>query len=263
PATTVTVPNVPGPYVFRLTASDGQLTSSGNTFLNVNPPNQPPVISNVSIVPAQFIALPANTITITNKVTDDGLPSGTVNIPWIQLIGPAPVVFSAPNQPATQVTFSAPGSYVVEMVADDTQLRSTFQLNLSVQPQNQAPVVSAGPNQSIALPANTVSLVGSVSDDGLPSGSSLTQQWSEVSGPAAVDFSTPTSTTTQATFPVAGTYDLRLTASDTQLTGSADAIITVLPAPQNLPPVVSAGLNHTATLPGPNSSITALLSHSA
>src|SRR5262249_7787624 len=153
-------------------------------------------------------------------------------------------VFSAPTQAVTQVTFSAPGSYLLEVIADDTQLRSTLPLGITVSPENQAPVVSICCNQSIVLPNATVTLQGTVRDDGLPFGQPVTQQWSLVSPPSgSVVFSAPTSTTTQATFSVAGTYDVRLTASDTQLTGSADVIITVLPAPQNLPPVVSAGPN--------------------
>src|SRR5262249_14542454 len=83
---------------------------------------------------------------------------------------------------------------------------------------NQAPVVSAGPNQNLFLPTSTLQLVGSVLDDGLPIGGTLTKQWSELSGPAAVSFGTPTQAATTATFSQAGTYVLQLSASDSQLT---------------------------------------------
>lgn len=262
PATTVTFPSSPGSYLLQLTASDGQFSSSSTTAVTVNAANQPPQVSITSFVPSSTISLPANVITINGKVTDDGLPNGTLNISWLQLSGPAPVVFSAPNQAVTQVTFSAPGSYQLQLTADDTQLHSTANAFVQVNPQNQAPVVSAGPNQTIALPTTTVTLQGTVRDDGLPSGATVTQQWSGVSGPAAVAFSAPTSTTTQATLTVAGTYDLRLTASDTQLSSSSDVIITVLSAPQNLPPVVSAGLNQTVTLPSPTQSVVVFLNGS-
>ncbi|HEY6248722.1 MAG TPA: RHS repeat-associated core domain-containing protein [Candidatus Angelobacter sp.] len=260
PVTTVTLPQIPGTYTFRLTANDGQLTSTSDTGVVVNPANQPPSVVITSVDPvSETITLPTNSVTIGATITDDGLPSGILNIAWSQLTGPAPVVFSAPNQATTKVTFSTAGFYVLQVMGDDTQLHSTSQIGITVRPQNQAPVVNAGPNQSIALPTNTVTLNGTVRDDGLPAGAPVTQQWSEVSGPAPVSFSSPTSTTTQATFSTAGTYDLRLTASDTQLTGSSDVIITVLSAPQNLPPVVSAGLNQTVTLPGPNSSVQVFL----
>src|SRR5439155_8783384 len=45
---------------------------------------------------------------------------------------------------------------------------------------NQPPTVSAGSNQTITLPA-TATLNGTVTDDGLPAGSTLTQTWSKVS----------------------------------------------------------------------------------
>ncbi len=99
-------------------------------------------------------------------------------------------------------------------------------------PQNLAPVVNAGPDQTITLP-NAANLVGSVSDDGLPQGAGLTQQWSVVSAPpsGSVSFGSPTFPTTTASFSTAGTYTLRLTASDTQLTGSDDVTVVASSAP--------------------------------
>jgi len=93
---------------------------------------------------------------------------------------------------------------------------------------NQPPVVSAGANQTITLPTNTVTLNGTATDDGLPSGTLLVT-WSLVSGPAAVTFATPNAPVTQATFPISGTYVLRLSASDTQFTTTSDVTITVNP----------------------------------
>jgi RHS repeat-associated protein len=259
PVTVVTFPPTPGVYAFTLSASDGQFTTSSFNSVTVNPANQAPV---VNVTSPFSITLPTNVATMNGTVTDDGLPSGIINIQWVMLSGAAPVVFSAPNQAVTQVTFSKAGGYQLQLRADDTQLQTVHSVFIQVNPQNQAPVVSAGPNQSIALPTNTVTLQGTVTDDGLPAGATVTQQWSEVSGPAPVTFSAPTSTTTQATFTTAGTYDLRLTASDTQLTGSADVTITVAPGPQNLPPTVSAGLNQVLTLPGPNQSVSVFLNGS-
>ncbi len=107
---------------------------------------------------------------------------------------------------------------------------------------NQAPVVNAGPNQTITLPMNTVTLNGTVTDDGLPN-NTLTISWSQVSGPTGVTFSSPNTAVTQATFPGAGTYVLQLTANDSQLSTSATVTVTVNPA--NQPPVVNAGPNQT------------------
>src|SRR5262249_61132060 len=94
--------------------------------------------------------------------------------------------------------------------------------------QNHAPVVSAGPDLTITLP-NTATLNGTATDDGLPAGSHLTITWSEVSGPGTVTFSSPSTAVTTASFSVAGTYVVRLSASDGDLASSDDAEVRGIP----------------------------------
>src|SRR5262245_56592577 len=74
---------------------------------------------------------------------------------------------------------------------------------------NQAPSVDAGEDQSVTLPDGAV-LSGTVSDDGLPTGASLTTTWSQLSGPGTVSFGDRFALSTPATFSSAGTYLLRL-----------------------------------------------------
>jgi hypothetical protein len=95
-------------------------------------------------------------------------------------------------------------------------------------PSNRAPVVSAGPDLAITLPA-TASLAGSVSDDGLPAGGSLAATWSAVSGPGTVSFTDANATSTTASFSTAGDYVLRLTATDGELSASDTVSVTVAP----------------------------------
>jgi len=80
--------------------------------------------------------------------------------------------------------------------------------------QNHAPAVNAGPDQSIPQNAGTVTLRGSVSDDGLPLGGTLTVQWSRMSGPGNVSFAEPARLDTTASFDTPGIYILQLTADD-------------------------------------------------
>ena len=91
---------------------------------------------------------------------------------------------------------------------------------------NQTPVADAGPNQTVTMP-DSVTLAGSVSDDGLPEGAPLTSLWSQVSGPGTATFTDPTSPMTDVTFSAPGAYVLRLTASDTELQGTDDVTVTV------------------------------------
>ena len=91
---------------------------------------------------------------------------------------------------------------------------------------NDAPVVSAGPDQVIAYPAQA-SLNGSATDDGLPKGGALTSTWTKVSGPGEVVFSNARSPVTLASFSDPGTYVLRLSASDSTKSASDDVTVTV------------------------------------
>jgi hypothetical protein len=91
---------------------------------------------------------------------------------------------------------------------------------------NQKPVVDAGPDQAITLP-NVATLNGSVAEDGLPLGGTLSLWWSVVSGAGTVTFANSNAAITTALFSTPGTYLLQLTATDTLLTNSDEIIITV------------------------------------
>ncbi len=94
---------------------------------------------------------------------------------------------------------------------------------------NQAPLVSAGLDQTITLPASA-SLDGAASDDGLPNPpASLATGWSRISGPGTVTFGNAGNMDTTASFSTSGTYVLRLTANDGALTSSDDVTVTVFP----------------------------------
>ena len=91
--------------------------------------------------------------------------------------------------------------------------------------------MDAGPDQTITLPADAL-LDGTVSDDGLPlPPGALTTTWSTGSGPGPVSFQDASAADTRATFTTAGTYVLRLTASDGALSATDSVQIVVLPEP--------------------------------
>lgn len=91
---------------------------------------------------------------------------------------------------------------------------------------NQPPEVGAGPDQTITLPSSAA-LSGTVTDDGLPAGANVTSTWSLVSGPGLATFADPDSPSTTVSFTAAGSYTLRLTATDTELEASDDVVVTV------------------------------------
>ena len=114
---------------------------------------------------------------------------------------------------------------------------------------NASPSVNAGQDQSLTLPS-TASLSGIVSDDGLPNPpASTTKTWSKTSGPGTVTFANANAAATTATFSTAGTYVLRLTASDSALSSSDEVTLTVSAAGGNVAPTANAGSDQTITLP--------------
>ena len=101
---------------------------------------------------------------------------------------------------------------------------------LAGNPGNQAPVVNAGADQSITLPA-TVALSGTAVDDGNPNPpGALTIAWTLVTGPGTVTFTNPNALSTTASFSTAGAYTLRLSASDSAAGGSDQVVVNVAPA---------------------------------
>jgi parallel beta-helix repeat protein len=90
---------------------------------------------------------------------------------------------------------------------------------------NQPPTVNAGPDQNVLLP-DAAALSGQAYDDGLPAGT-LGYGWSQVAGPAGATIADPSALATTVTFPSAGTYTFRLTASDSALTVADDVAIAV------------------------------------
>ena len=93
---------------------------------------------------------------------------------------------------------------------------------------NQAPIVrllgagrGRGGAKMTGVQSESVSLFGSVADEGLPRSGTLTVGWKFVSGPGTVTFEDPQEARTHATFSAPGTYELELSASDGELTSSA------------------------------------------
>ena len=196
-------------------------------YITGNGTNQAPT---VTAGPDQSITLP-NAATLDGTVSDDGLPNppGVVTTTWSQISGPGTVTFADATAVDTTASFPVDGTYVLRLTADDSLLTAFDELTVTVNPiaANQVPTVAAGPDQSITLP-NAATLDGTVSDDGLPNPPGVvTTTWSQISGPGTVTFADATAVDTTASFPVDGTYVLRLTADDSLLTAFDELTVTV------------------------------------
>jgi len=190
----------------------------------------------VNAGPDQTVPFP--TATLTGSATDDGLPNppGALTYTWSVVTGPDTVSFADASAPNTTATFSQSGVYTLRLTAFDGAASSSDDVVITV---DQPPVVNsvftnAGSALAIAL-ADPAPLNGSATDDGFPNPpGALTYSWTAVSGPGTVTFANANAASTTATFSSAGSYTLRLTASDSSLSGSADLTLLVggpMPSP--------------------------------
>ncbi len=254
----------PGNYSFIVEADasyrDIAFASSENSILAARPllvvsssgaaTNQAPVVS-AGLDRSAVLSGGTASINLAGTISDDGLPEASVlETFWVATDGPAAVIFTDDADPATTATFTVAGVYTLELNGTDGERSASDLVVITVgqAASNVAPVANAGPDKSATLASGTatVALAGSATDDGLPSGSSLSYAWTSISGPAAITFSSPGMAATNAIFTVAGNYVLRLSVSDSQFTASDDVAVTVN-APSTTTPT-SFGAVHDAYL---------------
>jgi len=200
------------------------------------PVNQPPTVDAGG---DRTVTLPA-AASLSGVARDDGLPGPSLTTTWSKISGRedsdgGTVTFVNPNAPATTATFGADGIYVLRLTVSDGAVTVSDDVVVTVNPTpaNTAPVVNAGADRTITLPATTT-LAATATDDGRPSPpAQLSRSWTRVSGPGTATFSSSTSLTPTVTFSAAGAYVLRLTVSDSVLTTSDDLAVTVNPATAN------------------------------
>jgi hypothetical protein len=104
-------------------------TLTGETY----PPNQPPV---VDAGPNRAVAFPA-AASLDGSVSDDGLPvnPGLVTVTWSKFSGPGTVSFGNANVVDTTATFSAGGTYVLRLTANDGAAAVSDDVTVTVGPE--------------------------------------------------------------------------------------------------------------------------------
>jgi hypothetical protein len=244
--------NHPGTYVLQLHASDGVLAADDTITVTVNPapPNQAPTVNaglDATVVgkfrdqaapkngPAKSRAFVAEPVALDGTVTDDGQPKtpGHLRTKWSKVSGPGAATFANPTTVDTTASFKMPGTYVLRLTASDGALTASDDVVITVVQPNLAPVVTVNPVQG-GIEGQPVALRGIATDDGKPT-SPLKTTWSMVAGPGTVTFADSASLQTTAVFSTAGTYQLRLTADDGELTSSQDLRIKIASPPTPKP----------------------------
>ncbi|MCB0190947.1 MAG: hypothetical protein KDJ65_03285 [Anaerolineae bacterium] len=91
--------------------------------------NEPPFVDAGA---DQSITLPAN-VSLDGTVSDDGVPDppGAVTTAWSKVSGPGTVTFGNANAVDTTATFSTPGTYILQLAANDGQLIANDQVEIT------------------------------------------------------------------------------------------------------------------------------------
>ncbi len=178
------------------------------------------------------------------ETTTNGTLVRTIDVGASNAFRPDGVAYA----PASDGT-GAPRFYIVDRVLDNNLDPNAVDGKLYEMtapapgaPANTPPVVSAGPDQSAALPASA-NLDGTVTDDGNPPPGALTTNWTQVSGPGTITFGDASMVDTTASATIPGVYVVRLTASDSEFSASDEATLTFTgtSSVQTLDVSVSAG----------------------
>jgi len=195
---------------------------------------------------AAVVITPSNSIIFQRRITTNGATTSTTAtgtqlvVPyWLKLTRTGNSLAGFYSNDG--VTWTSAGNINVAMGASVfiglavTSHNNLFSSTATIDNVNLSPITNAGPDQSITLPVNTATLNGSATDDGQPNGS-LTSTWTKVTGPGKVTFANASQPVTNAQFSQAGTYTLRLTANDGQLSATDNVVITVTaPTPTPTP----------------------------
>ena len=124
--TSVALPaSSPGSYVFRLTASDGPLSSTADVTVAVVA-NQAPVVQAVCQRPIRDPVLGGTPFVLSAVTTDDGMPSSRrLTHAWSLVSGPGPLAFDQPSAASCTATAKEPGIYQVRVAVSDGSLTTT------------------------------------------------------------------------------------------------------------------------------------------
>ena len=158
--------------MLRLTANDGAFTSADDVTITVNPApvNQPPVVNAGT---DQTITLPGGRGARRHgdrRWVADASGRGDHDVVDVQRPGHGDL--RKCERGGHQRQLLRDGTYVLRLTANDGAFSPADDITITVNPApaNQPPVVNAGNDQTITLPASAA-LDATVTDDGLPDAS--------------------------------------------------------------------------------------------
>lgn len=200
----------------------------------VDDPTTPPNVAPAVNAGVDTAAVAQVATVLRGGATDDGVPApSNLTWQWSQVAGPAPAQIAdyltgrppAPVKYAAQVTFPEPGRYQLRLTVDDGERSNTDDVVVTVTNPAGAPTVVAGGTRTVLI-TSAIELDGSVADDGQPG--PVQVHWEQTAGPGEASIASPDTVDSSVTFPVRGTYQFRLTATDGTYTSRDYTEITVI-----------------------------------
>ncbi len=167
------------------------------------------------------ILLPTNSTSFTASASDkDG---SIASYSWAKVSGPSASMSGTSSSKLSLSNLTA-GSYTFKVtVKDNGGATASDEVQLTVnaaRTSNVAPTVNAGSDQTIQLPANSISISGNASDS---DGSIASYSWTKVSGPSATMNGTSTAKLALSNL-AAGSYTFKLTVKDNAGTYASDEV---------------------------------------
>lgn len=219
---------VEGTYVFKLKITDNKGASSEDQVtVKVNaaplPENKLPVSKAGNDI---TITLPVNKVKLDGSASTD-TDGNIVKYEWSKISGPSQFLIATASSAITDVKNLVAGTYVFRLRVTDNRNginddNVTVKVNPAPPPPNVAPIAQAGPDKTITLPVNEVTVNGSSSTD--DDGEIVSYAWSYVSGPSAYTITGINAVSTTIKDLEAGIYKFRLEVKDNDGATSADTI---------------------------------------
>jgi hypothetical protein len=162
---------------------------------------------------------------------------------WKKVTGPAATLTNSTSA-SLSLSNLVVGDYCFSLqVKDNSGNTDTDYIKVTVTQSNSLPVVSAGADRVLTLPANATSIVGTATDS---DGTISSYSWTKVSGPACAIAGATTATLNPSGL-VEGSYVFKLTVTDNAGATASDEVALVVNPP--IIPVVNAGIDKMVKLP--------------
>lgn len=208
--------------VYQISTSGTLISNFDTASLGVNDPEG--IEYDSSSGNLYIVGDPINTVL---EVTTSGTLVNTLNISAANPVKPAGLALAPSSQNSSETSLYISDRGIDNNADPNENDGKVFEFSLTP-PDNQAPIVSAGDDQSITN--FSVFLDATVTDDGLPDPpAGLTFNWSQVSGPGTATFGDASTEDTTVTLPdgVFGEYVFSLDVNDSELSSSDEITVTV------------------------------------